>query len=79
VSPVKYELGLYIPKDDILHSDLHEDLKSCSDYPPSSCAKVKNDGATPQCALRLHGAVEVQLFLLSIAGAHRHEHVLEWR
>jgi hypothetical protein len=29
VSPVKYELGFYIPEDDILHSDRRESLKSC--------------------------------------------------
>jgi hypothetical protein len=28
VSPVKYELGFYIPEDDILHSPRHENLKS---------------------------------------------------
>jgi hypothetical protein len=28
VSPVKYELGFYIPEDDILHSHRHENLKS---------------------------------------------------
>jgi hypothetical protein len=28
VSPVKYELGFYIPEDDILHSYRHEDLES---------------------------------------------------
>jgi hypothetical protein len=28
VSPVKYELGFYIPEDDILHSDCRENLKS---------------------------------------------------
>jgi hypothetical protein len=28
VSPVKYELGSYIPEDDILHSHRHENLKS---------------------------------------------------
>jgi hypothetical protein len=27
VSSVKYELELYIPEDDILHSDRHEKLK----------------------------------------------------
>jgi hypothetical protein len=27
VSPVKYELGLYIPEDDILHSQRRENLK----------------------------------------------------
>jgi hypothetical protein len=28
VSPVKYELGFYIPEDDILHSRCRENLKS---------------------------------------------------
>jgi hypothetical protein len=28
VSPVKYELGVYIPEDDILHSHRQENLKS---------------------------------------------------
>jgi hypothetical protein len=28
VSPVRYELGFYIPKDGILHSHLRESLKS---------------------------------------------------
>jgi hypothetical protein len=28
VSPVKYELGFYIPEDDILHGDRSENLKS---------------------------------------------------
>jgi hypothetical protein len=28
VSPVKYELGFYIPEDDILHSDRRENLRS---------------------------------------------------
>jgi hypothetical protein len=28
VSPVKYDLGSYIPEDDILHSHYRENLKS---------------------------------------------------
>jgi hypothetical protein len=28
MSPVWYELGFYIPEDDILHSDRRENLKS---------------------------------------------------
>jgi hypothetical protein len=28
VSPVKYDLGFYIPEDAILHSDCRENLKS---------------------------------------------------
>jgi hypothetical protein len=31
VSPVKYELGFYIPEDDILHSHRRENLKSFMD------------------------------------------------
>jgi hypothetical protein len=31
VSPVKYELGFYIPEGDILHSHNRENLKSCRD------------------------------------------------
>jgi hypothetical protein len=31
MSPVKYELGFYIPKDDILHSHRRENLKSYKD------------------------------------------------
>jgi hypothetical protein len=27
VSPVRYDLGFYIPEDDILHIDRREDLK----------------------------------------------------
>jgi hypothetical protein len=30
VSPVKYELGFYIPEDDILHSHRRENLKYAS-------------------------------------------------
>jgi hypothetical protein len=29
MSPVKYELGFYIPEDGILHSHRGENLKSC--------------------------------------------------
>jgi hypothetical protein len=29
VSPVKYELGFYVPEDDILHSHRLENLESC--------------------------------------------------
>jgi hypothetical protein len=29
VSPVKYEIGSYIPEDAILHSHRRENLKSC--------------------------------------------------
>jgi hypothetical protein len=28
VSPVKYELGFYIPEDDIFHSHRHKNLRS---------------------------------------------------
>jgi hypothetical protein len=32
VSPVKYELGFYIPEDNILHSHRRENLKSKSEF-----------------------------------------------
>jgi hypothetical protein len=32
VSPVKYELGFYIPEDDIRHSHCRENLKSYNVY-----------------------------------------------
>jgi hypothetical protein len=32
VSPVKYELGFYIPEEDILHSHRRENLKSYDSY-----------------------------------------------
>jgi hypothetical protein len=31
VSPVKYELGFYIPEDDILHSHCRENFKSATE------------------------------------------------
>jgi hypothetical protein len=37
VSPVRYELGFYIPEDGILHSDRREHLKS---YTPLHCMKM---------------------------------------
>jgi hypothetical protein len=50
VSPVKYELGVYIPEDDILHSDRRELLKFHMElsvvtwsYPPK-CINQKNYG-----------------------------------
>jgi hypothetical protein len=33
VSPVRYELGLNIPEDDILHSDRRENLKYYIEFP----------------------------------------------
>jgi hypothetical protein len=32
MSPVRYELGIYIPKGDIFHSHRHENLKSYKHY-----------------------------------------------
>jgi hypothetical protein len=42
VSPVKYELGFYIPEDDILHSHCREDLK-CYAVRLVSSSKVLTD------------------------------------
>jgi hypothetical protein len=41
VSPVKYELGSYIPEDDILHRHRRENLKFCMDWVISDPNDVK--------------------------------------
>jgi hypothetical protein len=38
MSPVKYELGFYIPEDDILHSHRRENLISYQIHVHSTCA-----------------------------------------
>jgi hypothetical protein len=43
VSPVKYEHGLFIPEDDILHSHLRENLKS---YVLSPSSRLENGDNT---------------------------------
>jgi hypothetical protein len=43
---VKYELGFYIPEDDILHSHSREDLKS-SPYMPSAFLFTWEAGMEP--------------------------------
>jgi hypothetical protein len=48
VSPVKYELGSYIPEDDILHSHRRENLNSDNQvYHSSTLAKKK-------CSISMH-------------------------
>jgi hypothetical protein len=42
VSPVKYKLGFYIPKDDILHSHCREHRKSYIGTYTVVCVKVPN-------------------------------------
>jgi hypothetical protein len=37
MSPVKYELGFYIPEDDILHSHCSENLKTYIALPAGLC------------------------------------------
>jgi hypothetical protein len=38
VSPVRYDLGFYIPEDDILHSHRRENLKSYIALPTELCS-----------------------------------------
>jgi hypothetical protein len=57
VSPVKYELGFYIPEDDILHSHRRESLK----FYQNSFRGVENSGRGYTDLLI------VRLFLLSDA------------
>jgi hypothetical protein len=40
MSPVKYELGFYIPEGGILHSHRRENLKPYSMYTNSACAAL---------------------------------------
>jgi hypothetical protein len=44
VSPVKYELGFYIPEDDILHSHRREYLKSYTDETLFDLLNALNNG-----------------------------------
>jgi hypothetical protein len=40
VSPVKYELGSYIPEDDVLHSHCRENLKPHTVSEPSQMVQL---------------------------------------
>jgi hypothetical protein len=42
VSPVRYELGLYIPEDDILHSHRRENIKSYLSLPGWALQRRRN-------------------------------------
>jgi hypothetical protein len=54
VSPVKYELGFYIPEDDILHSHCRESLKS---YNVIACSThVSKVKSTELCGLLPNGS-----------------------
>jgi hypothetical protein len=44
VSPVKYEMGLYIPEDDILHNHCRENLKSYAVLLCGACSTVVGSG-----------------------------------
>jgi hypothetical protein len=51
LSPVKYELGFYIPEDEFLHSHRRENLKS---YISKTCTGIMNTLFEPQfCSLKL--------------------------
>jgi hypothetical protein len=56
VSPVKYELGFYIPEDDILHSHRREDIKTYILYEDSSVVMSQYDSSFGLCGLsaKLH-------------------------
>jgi hypothetical protein len=42
VSPVRYELGFYIPEDDILHSHRRENFKSYMSLPGWTLSRICN-------------------------------------
>jgi hypothetical protein len=41
VSPMRYELGFYLPEDDILHSHPRENLRSYNSEMEGQCVGVK--------------------------------------
>jgi hypothetical protein len=45
MSPVRYELGFYIPEDDILHSHCRENIKSYKAL--TSCAMQRGRNVSP--------------------------------
>jgi hypothetical protein len=49
VSPVKYELGFYIPEDDILHSHRRENLISYIGWNRFQDKRVQNDKLAELC------------------------------
>jgi hypothetical protein len=56
VSPVRFELGFYIPEDDILHSHRRENLKSYLLLKRSRCIDT---------LIQLHWIVHSEMVLLS--------------
>jgi hypothetical protein len=56
VSPVKYELGFYIPGDDILHSHRSETLKS---YINLSTLEPAELGKT----MKTYGGVDIYIYI----------------
>jgi hypothetical protein len=45
MSPVRYDLGFYIPEDDILHSHRRENLKSYEAIIGSESVQIRCSGA----------------------------------
>jgi hypothetical protein len=55
VSPVKYELGFYIPEDDVLHSHRRENLKSYSERSLAMVYRTQNhwvSGVSPSSGIQ---------------------------
>jgi hypothetical protein len=59
VSPVKYELGIYITEDDILHSHPHEHLKSLNNLYMAQKA-IQNGGSLLDIQERKLGHVRTE-------------------
>jgi hypothetical protein len=57
VSPVRYELGFYIPEDDILHSHHREDLKTYTSEISSSSTRQEPEGDRDVAAADARDAV----------------------
>jgi hypothetical protein len=62
VSPVRYELGFYIPEDGILHSHRRENLKSYIFSEDIGCPDLGSSVEPPWNRIFLQEDIAVQLF-----------------
>jgi hypothetical protein len=63
VSPVKYELGFYIPEDAILHSHCRENLRSYTEYVDCSNKFASVYPAPEHCSVSIARYGRVDLYL----------------
>jgi hypothetical protein len=71
VSPVKYELGFYIPEDAILHSDRRENLKSYISQDKCRKSTFITSQTLPSTSLLIHRQSSVSLPFHSMSLLYR--------